>query len=84
MRSYGVTEAKNNLSRLIDRAMRGEGVVITRHGAPVIEFRAIGQPRGPITEKDLEWLAARRVIPRRSAELDSGALVSATRDEGEH
>jgi len=33
--TYSVAEAKNKLSELIDRALNGEGVLITRHGKPV-------------------------------------------------
>ena len=32
-----VHEAKTNLSKLIEAALRGEQVVITRHGVPVVE-----------------------------------------------
>ena len=35
MPTYSVAEAKNKLSELIDRALNGEGVLITRHGKPV-------------------------------------------------
>ncbi|MGB2605664.1 MAG: type II toxin-antitoxin system prevent-host-death family antitoxin [Candidatus Sulfotelmatobacter sp.] len=31
----GAFEAKNTLGRLLDRAERGEEIVITRHGTPV-------------------------------------------------
>jgi prevent-host-death family protein len=34
MSQYNFVEAKNWLSELIDRALKGEGVVITRHGRP--------------------------------------------------
>nr|WP_295660789.1 type II toxin-antitoxin system prevent-host-death family antitoxin [Polymorphobacter sp.] len=40
MPRYSVAEAKNTLPRLIDRALAGEDVVITRHGKPVVEVRA--------------------------------------------
>lgn len=33
-----VHEAKTHLSKLIDAALKGEHVVITRHGEPVIEL----------------------------------------------
>jgi prevent-host-death family protein len=36
MSQYNVVEAKNRLSELIDRVLKGEGVVITRHGRPVV------------------------------------------------
>ncbi len=40
MPRYSVAEAKNTLPRLIDRALAGEEVVITRHGKPVVEISA--------------------------------------------
>jgi antitoxin (DNA-binding transcriptional repressor) of toxin-antitoxin stability system len=84
MSTYSVAEAESNLSALIDRALDGEGVVISRDGAPVIELRPIGKTVKPVTADTLEWLAARRVKPNRSPELDSGELVSALRDEDGH
>jgi prevent-host-death family protein len=39
MASYSVAEAKNQLPSLIDKALGGEDVVITRHGKPVAELR---------------------------------------------
>jgi prevent-host-death family protein len=56
MGSHSVVEAKNKLSELIDRALRGEGVVITRHGTPVAELRPIPAPPRPVTTADIEWL----------------------------
>ena len=52
MPRYSVAEAKNTLPRLIDRALAGEEVVITRHGKPVVEINA---------RKDFDkvaWIAA--------------------------
>ncbi len=82
MTTHSVAEAKNHLSKLIDRALEGEEVVITRHGTPVIEFRAIGaQPRA-LAAADFDWLAAHRVGRVMPAE-DAGSLVSGMRDESE-
>ena len=39
MSSYSVAYAKEQLSKLIDEALAGESVVITRHGKPVVELR---------------------------------------------
>ena len=36
MSTHSVAEAKNHLPELIDRALKGESVVITRHGAEVL------------------------------------------------
>jgi prevent-host-death family protein len=59
MPAYSVAEAKNTLPKLIDRALQGDEVVITRHGKPVAELRPVQQrptpPRGT-----LEWLRSRR------------------------
>jgi prevent-host-death family protein len=84
MSTYSVAEAEGNLSALIDRALEGEGVVITREGAPVIELRPLGKTAKPVTADALKWLAARRIQPSRSPELEAGALVSALRDEDAH
>jgi prevent-host-death family protein len=40
MPTYSVSEAKDNLSRLIDQALAGEDVVITRHGKQAVRLRA--------------------------------------------
>lgn len=80
MATYSVSEAKNQLSQLIDRALAGEEVIITRHGQPVVELRPIPPKPRRMTEADLEWLRARR-IPRLSETEDAGQVVSRMRDE---
>ena len=39
MTAYSVADAKNQLPKLIDRALDGEEVIITRRGKPVVELR---------------------------------------------
>ena len=41
MTAYSVAEAKNTLPRLLDKAIEGEKVIITRHGKPVAEIRSL-------------------------------------------
>ena len=41
MATYGVAEAKNKFTHLLDRAENGEHVVITRHGKPIAELRPV-------------------------------------------
>ncbi|MGQ2990634.1 type II toxin-antitoxin system Phd/YefM family antitoxin, partial [Brevundimonas sp.] len=41
MAAYSVAEAKNTLPRLLDKAIEGEKVIITRHGKPVAEIRSL-------------------------------------------
>jgi prevent-host-death family protein len=59
MSTYSVADAKSGLPKLIDRALDGEEVVISRHGKAVAELR-------PIHKVDRNasatygWLQARR------------------------
>jgi len=83
MSTHGVAAARSQLSKLIDRALKGEGVVITRRGKPVVELKPIpsAAPKPKrVTEADLEWLRERR-IGRSPAKTDAGTLVSQMRDE---
>jgi prevent-host-death family protein len=82
MSTHSVAEAKNQLSKLIDRALNGEGVVITRRGQPVVELKPVRPPPRPITEADIEWLRAHRarLTP---CKTDAETLVRQMRDEGE-
>jgi prevent-host-death family protein len=59
MTTYSVADAKNQLPKLIDRALEGEEVIITRRGKPVVELRpAAPRPKPPIGSH--EWLDERR------------------------
>jgi prevent-host-death family protein len=64
MTAYSVAEAKNTLPKLIDRALQGEEVIITRHGKPVAELRSVqrppASPRGTYDRGTYEWLRSRR------------------------
>jgi prevent-host-death family protein len=58
MTAYSVAEAKNTLPKLIDKALAGEEVIITRRGKPVVEVR----PTSPLTAGATgthEWLRVR-------------------------
>lgn len=84
MTEYSVAEAKAKLSELIDRAEKGEGVTITRHGKPVVELKpaAVAQPR-MITQADLDWLAEQRSkIKRKKGGPNAVELVRKMRDDG--
>jgi prevent-host-death family protein len=60
MGTYSVADAKANLPRLIDRAMQGEEVVITRHGKPVAELRPAPAPARTGAAAAYEVLKAKR------------------------
>jgi len=80
MAKHSVAEAKNHLPDLIDRALGGEEVIITRHGHPVVELRRISRLPRPVEAKEIDWLAQRRV-GRRPFKHDAGTLISNLRDE---
>ncbi|MDQ2083367.1 type II toxin-antitoxin system Phd/YefM family antitoxin [Xanthobacteraceae bacterium Astr-EGSB] len=84
MSTHNIAEASHNLPELIDRALAGEGVVITRDGRPVVELKPLPAtaPGRRVTPEDMDWLAARRV-GRSVPDEDAGTLVSRMRDEGE-
>jgi prevent-host-death family protein len=73
MTTYSVAEAKNRLPRLIDEAIEGSPVVITRHGKPVAELRPVRKPDPERAKAADEWLHARRqarpAVPITSVEL---------------
>jgi prevent-host-death family protein len=89
MSTHSVADAKNHLSELINRALKGEGVVITRRGQPVVELKAVRpatepDPQSPrrMTEADIEWLRARRA-KMTPAKTDAVTLIRQMRAEGE-
>jgi prevent-host-death family protein len=59
MPAFSIAEAKNTLPKLIDRALQGEEVIITRHGKPVAELRSVQRPPTP-PRGTYEWLRSRR------------------------
>ena len=71
MTSVSVAEAKNNLSSLIERALAGEQVIITRHGREVIEMRAIETvPRAAISRSEIrQRRLSRSAISKSAADI---------------
>jgi prevent-host-death family protein len=59
MTAYSVADAKNRLPELIDRALQGEEVIITRRGKPVAELRSLKDAPSP-SKGTYEWLRSRR------------------------
>lgn len=79
MTEFSVVQAKNGLSELIDRALAGEAVVVTRHGVPVVELKAVRSQGRRMTVADLERISAGR--PTALGGPAAGDLVSQMRDE---
>jgi antitoxin (DNA-binding transcriptional repressor) of toxin-antitoxin stability system len=70
MPHYSVATTKDKLSSLIDKALAGEEVVITRHGKPTVSLHVV-QPELKPDKRGLAWLKARReALPP----LDAGGV----------
>jgi antitoxin (DNA-binding transcriptional repressor) of toxin-antitoxin stability system len=85
MGKHSIADAQGRLPELIDRALQGEEVVITRDGVAVVEVRPVTPvaPARPLTQEDMDRLAARRA-GRIPSKIDAGTLLSQMRDEEEH
>ena len=80
MGTYSIAQAKDQLSRLIDKALSGEIVTITRHGKPVVSLTPSAPPPRPVTKADIEQMRLRRSL-RPSSGADFATLVREMRDE---
>jgi prevent-host-death family protein len=73
MATYTLAQAKDQLSRLVDEALAGKPVTITRHGKPVVELLPTQAAPKTMTQADWEWLARRRAalpkLPKTAAEM---------------
>jgi prevent-host-death family protein len=79
MPTYSISEAEDQLSRLVDEVLDGQQVTITRDDKPVVELRPSTPVGRPVTAEDIEWLRQRReLLPRYDG--DSVADIRAMRD----
>jgi prevent-host-death family protein len=58
MARYSVATTKDNLSSLIDKALAGEEVIITRHGKPTVSLSVV-EPSEPPPLPDVRAATAR-------------------------
>ena len=65
MATYTIAQAKDQLSKLVDEVLTGAPVTITRHGKPVVQMLPAQRTPRPMTDRDLEELAAfRKSLPK--------------------
>jgi prevent-host-death family protein len=79
MTTVGIFEAKNRLSELVERAARGEEIVITRRGEQVARLMP---PRVPDAVGQAQTLAARIRQSRARQALGGGVSIRDLIDEG--
>jgi prevent-host-death family protein len=83
MSRYSVAEAKNTLPSLLDKAMAGEEVIITRHGKPIAEIKPMAtQPARSRGDSYARLVAARKEGP--SIGVTSVELLNALSDERDY
>ena len=79
MATYGVAEAKNNFTHLLDRVQDGEKITITRHGKPIAELAP-----APKLTVDQRWALMEELIEEARKEPPLGIsavdLVRSMRD----
>jgi antitoxin (DNA-binding transcriptional repressor) of toxin-antitoxin stability system len=81
MANYSVATTKDKLSSLIDKALAGEEVVITRYGKPTVSLHVV-QPVPKSNRSRQEWMehlkARREALPPLSGQdVDSVAEMRA-------
>ena len=81
MPTYSIAEAKDQFSRLVDQALAGDEVTITRHGKPVAELRARTTPERGRPSPHLIDELARRATRLPALGATAADFVRAMRDE---
>ena len=61
MVTVNIHQAKTQLSKLVDRATRGESFVIARAGKPLVKVAALDAPKPP---RRLGFLAGEIAVPK--------------------
>jgi len=89
MANYGVAEAKNKFTHLLERVEDGERIIITRHGKPIVEIVKAAPTPEPESDdqsdKVVEAAFERLRIMRESlppADMPAAELIRQLRDEG--
>lgn len=77
MSMFSVVEAKAHMSELLNRAQKGEEVVITRRGEPIVQWAPVLHPKPGIDFARLR--ALRAAMPK--AKKPAIKLVRKMRDE---
>jgi len=89
MAHYGVAEAKNKFTHLLERVEDGERIIITRHGkviAEIVKAAPTPEPRSDEeADKAIEAALERLRIMRESlppAHMPAADMIRELRDEG--
>lgn len=73
MKTVNIHEAKTHLSRLVDRAAKGESFVIAKAGKPLVKVTALN-PGEPKALRRVGFLKGKISIPDDFDEMDKGEI----------
>jgi prevent-host-death family protein len=62
MKTVNIHDAKTNLSRLVDKASKGESFVIAKAGKPIVKVTALDTPVGSAVRR-LGFMAGQISVP---------------------
>jgi prevent-host-death family protein len=71
MITVNIHEAKTQLSKLVDRAAKGEPFVIAKSGKPLVKVAALDAPAAP---RRLGFLAGEIHVPKDFDRMDEGEI----------
>jgi prevent-host-death family protein len=84
MAEYSIADAKNNLPKLVDRAVAGEEVTLTRRGKKVAKIIAdpvvVECADRPAAFNDIGWLSSHQVQTN-DPTFDGAQAIRAARDD---
>lgn len=75
MKAINIHEAKTHLSRLVDKAAKGEGFIIAKAGRPLVKVMALGSPASDETQR-LGFMAGRIRVPDDFDQMGAGEIDS--------
>ena len=75
MQTYNIHDAKSHLSRLVDRAAKGESFVIANAGKPMVKVVAI-DASAPARVKRFGFLAGQIRVPDDFDRMGEAAIVA--------
>lgn len=84
MAIYGAFEAKNKFSELLDRALRGEEVIVSRRGKPEVKIVPVHADAGETKRKEsaLKNLRETRKLLKKHGVSFSTEEILAAKNEG--
>lgn len=82
MKTFNIHEAKTHLSRLVERAAKGETFIIAKAGRPLVKVVALGAPTSSQVKR-VGFLAGQAIVPEADEFNALGADEIATLFGGE-